>query len=631
MSKFTACIAYLTFTFFCISAFCVGVAWYVVHHPVCDMLSASSRVAGSPTIVLDDQGKEWARFQYDKRESVSLSVIPHHVINAFIATEDRDFWHHNGLSGRGILRSIAVNFYKGRKEQGASTITQQLVKLLLLDSKKTFKRKIKEQCYALLIEKYYTKHQILEMYLNNVYFGCGIYGVEAAAQRFWNKHVQALTVDQSALLAGIICSPGNYCPLLFPLSAEQRRNVVLATMKRSGFLTDVEYDAAKQCPVAIASSSEFLFATHAQETVRIWLEKNFGKHVLYAGGLIVKTTLNRILQENAQECFSAHFKKIRKNLGGDLDGALITLDSATGAIKAIIGGVDYQAPKFNRAFQARRQQGSVFKPVLYAAALEKGMSLLDKAEDEPLSVNIDGQLWEPRNYTRKFEGSMTLAWALSYSNNIISAKILLEIGVQTIVDYAKKCRLPGPIFAYPSLALGCIDSTLVSVAGMFNIFAQSGVYREPHLIEWVKDGSGKKIYRATPDSGPVFDVKVAQQICQVLEVSLERRRRLAKYWIDSAGICKTGTTNDSRTCWFAGSTPELTTVVYVGADDNRPMGKDVYPAQVAYPLWLDVHRSITTKKKIFNHDPLLEQYWVNWKTGQIVFESNSSDVYPLLL
>ena len=617
--------------FFNLVAFASGFLFFLLRHPVVDFSVLERYDPGKPSILLDEKGREWARFQFDKREPISIKQMPPHLLQAFIAAEDWEFYNHYGLSWRGIIRSLLVNLYHGRIVQGASTITQQLVKLLYFDPTRSFRRKFKEQFFTLMVERQFTKDQILETYLNHVYFGCGIYGVEAAAQRFWNKKAAHISADQAATLAAVVCSPGNYCPLLYPLSSEHRRNIVLGKMKRLKFLSSVEHKQLTHTSLALESPDALYSAPHLKETLRTWLEERYGKRRLYSGGLKIQTTLNRDLQRKAERSFKQHFKKIRQSYGGDVEGALITIDRSNGEIKALIGGVDFSGSQFNRALQAHRQQGSVFKPVLYATALERGMSLLDTAIDEPLKIQSGGALWEPRNHTRTFEGEMTLARALSYSNNMISIKTLLEVGVEKVITSARKMRIKGQLNPYPSLALGCVDSTLFEVVGMFNVFANEGVYVEPHSVRWVKDEWGKKIYRKTYEKESVVSSRIASQIGKTLTAGMERKRKTTKHWIDSQAMSKTGTTNDSRTCWFAGSTPELTTALYIGSDDNRPLGQNVYPVHTAYPIWLALHKQVPTKTKQFSFDSSLNPVWTDWKTGKIVAHQASSEVHSLLV
>lgn len=615
-----------------VSAVSCGAFFFIANNHTIDFSVLDNYDCKNPSLLLDDEGNEWARFQLDRREPIDSLLLPQHVINAFIAAEDWDFFAHNGISWRGIVRSMMVNIYYGRRMQGASTITQQLVKLLFFDSKKTFKRKIKEQLYALLVEQQFTKEQILQTYLNHVCFGCGIFGIEAASQRFWSKSAHELSIDQAATLAGIIRSPAHYCPLMYPLSAESRRNIVLLKMKNLGFITQQEYDEALSHPVQIKNSSSETFAPHVKETLRIFLEEQVGKSSLYSGGLSIQTTINSKMQCAAQDAFKTEMIRLRKEFGSDLDGGMIVIDRKTGEIKALVGGADFSTSKFNRATQARRQLGSIIKPLIYTVAMQNGMSFADTELDEPYQLAQGNSIWEPKNYNKKFNGEITLAYALSHSNNIVSIKTLLRVGAQKVVNLAQQCHIKGPFHEYPSLALGCIDATLFESVGMFNVFANDGVYVEPHAISWIKNRWGTKIYKESFVKERVIESHIVGQVASVLALGPERIKVAygASKWVKSKVISKTGTTNDSRTCWFVGSTPTLTTAVYVGFDDNRPMGDDVYPIRTALPIWLAFNRAVESTQKEFSYDPSLQKVVIDKYTG-VALESGRSDAITILV
>ncbi len=615
----------------CVLAIVWGGAFFLRTYPVVDFSILGNYNQGLPSILLDDEGKEWARFQLDKRMPVSLFQMPDHLIKSFIAAEDRSFFKHSGLSWRGIIRSTLVNIARGKRAQGASTITQQLIKLLYFDGRKTFSRKLKEQFLSLLVEQQFTKEQILETYLNNIYFGSGIYGVEAAAQRFWGISIEQVSIAQAALLASIIPSPGNYSPLYDPELAVRRRNFVLGQLLKCSFITHDEYEKAsvELLNLKVSTDNEIM-APYLYESIRQFLEEKFGKQMVYTGGLSIQTTLNKTIQRKAQKSFYEHYThELTNKIGQDIQGALLTLEVKTGGVKALIGGVDFKKSPFNRALQGQRQQGSIFKPILYAAAIQHGMTFLDTAIDEPFILQSGNQIWEPHNYHLEHEGSMTLAYALSYSNNIVSAKTILAVGPKKVSELAKKFRIFNAL-PYPSLALGCVDSSVIQVAGMFNVFANGGVYVEPHFISWIKDRQGKKIYSSVIETERVVDLKVVSQVVRVLSLGMDRRRKLSSEWIDSDAFNKTGTTNDSRICWFGGSTPELTTVIYTGFDNNRPMGKNIFPVHTGYPIWLALHKTIPTTQKCFSVDPSLREVKVNLKTGVVSSCDDDSEVFPLL-
>jgi penicillin-binding protein 1A len=608
---------YLFFILFVLGSFGCGALCYIFSHHSVDFEPLAHYNPGKPSILLDDEGHEWARFQLDWREPIPLEKMPVHLRNAFIAAEDWQFFSHAGISWKGIIRSLITNIIHIKKVQGASTITQQLIKLLFFDSNKTFTRKIKEQIYAILAERQFTKEQILQTYLNHVYFGHGIYGVEAASQRFWGKHAQALTIDESATLAAVIRSPGNYTPILYPLSAQRRRNIILGSMKKLGFITTQEYERVIAVSVQVKEIETASLAPHLKELIRMQLEDELGKEQLYKGGLVIQTTLNRVMQENAQKTFNKQMLELKKEINPSVDGALIAMESATGKVKALVGGFDFNQSKFNRAWHTKRQMGSVFKPLLYAVAAAQGISFASTEIDEPITIAQHNALWQPNNYNNRFEGEMTLAYALLRSNNIISVKTLLKTGAQPVAALAKACHICEPIYPYPSLALGCVDAPLKEVIGMFNIFANRGLYVEPHVVSWVKDNWGAKLYKTNIVQERLLPEVIVGKVTKVLELGIKRwRKAFNEELISDEVICKTGTTNDCRTCWFAGATPELTTAVYIGCDDNRSMG-DVYPIHTAFPIWLGLHKTLTPTGKKFVYDSSLRTIFINQWTGQL--------------
>lgn len=611
--------------------FCGMLCFFVENHQV-DFSLLEKQGLFKPTIVFDKHGLEIMRFQRDRRNPVSYEKLPVCLINAFIAAEDWNFFYHNGISFKGIVRSILVNLYFGGKRQGASTITQQLVKLLFVGTERTFARKIKEQLYALAIERHYTKEQILQTYLNNVYFGSGIYGVAAAAQRFWSKHVWELTVDEAATLAGIVQSPNKLCPLFYPLSAQQRRNIILLKMKKLGFLSEELYAVAKETLVCVDTSARRSVAPHFRELIRQFVENEWGKEALYDHGFSIQTTLDFAIQAKAEAVFYEQITALRESLKMAVDGALVCLDNESGGITALVGGYDFWTSQFNRAFQAHRQIGSIIKPFIYAVALQQKKSFLQTYIDEPIAISYDRVNWKPRNYDRTFRGEMTLASALSRSNNILTIKLLLEIGIDPVIAMIEKMGLAYGLAPYPSLALGCIDAPLITVASCFSIFARKGMMTKPYYIEWVKDRWGKKIWKERIATQQIFPEIITDQVASVLQISLDRIKKMrdSNDWINSEAISKTGTTNDSRTCWFIGSTPELTTAVYVGCDDNRPMGENVYPVKTAFPIWSAFHRQIPAHKKQFLWHPSLERVFVNERTG-VRSQAGASDVISLLI
>lgn len=616
----------------CLGCIFFGAAFFVVHNQVVDFARLADYHTGSPSIVLDDEGNEITRFQLDRRTPIPYEMIPEHVINAFLAAEDWHFFEHHGLSVRGIVRSLLVNALKGRKAQGASTITQQLVRLLFFDNAKTYTRKLKEQVFTLLVEMQFTKEYILETYLNNIYFGAGIYGIEAAAQRFWGKSIIDVTLDEAATLAGIISAPSRHCPLVNPLFAQRRRDIVLTAMLQRGVITQEAYAQAQQQPIFIVQQHSKKYGAHCIEFLCQELEDMVGKHNLYTQGLTIHTTLNLSMQQQAEDAFCAHITTLRSTKKMPLDGALVTLAVADNAIKTYVGGYDFNTSQFDRVQQSQRQLGSIFKLIVYAAALAHGKEFSDVAVDEPITITQGSQSWSPRNYSRDFKGPMTLAYALSHSNNIVAVKTLLEVGIEPVVALAKKTHISDSIPPYPSLALGCVDTSLLQATALFGIFTTNGVYHKPYLIVKIKDKFGNVIWKHTPKAGePVVDSAIAGKVARVLQHSMRRYLKHTNSPLAALDmIAKTGTTNDSRTCWFMGASPTYITGVYMGCDDNRPLGANVFPIHTAFVPWRESMEQWEHYYKKFVYNPQLQELHVHARTGQQCRENSAQSINILI-
>lgn len=622
---FTICFIF----FVCSITLFLGIIFFISQNHTVDFSRLAEYHKGTPSIVLDDEGNEITRFQLDRRMPIPLEIIPEHVIQAFLAAEDWYFFDHYGLSWRGIARSLLVNILRGRKAQGASTITQQLVRLLFFDNSKTYTRKVKEQLYTLLAEMQFTKEYILETYLNNIYFGAGIYGIEAAAQRFWGKSITEVTLAEAATLAGIICAPNRYCPLIYPLSAQRRRDMVLTAMMHRGAITQEACTQAQQQPVATVNIHQKKYGAHCIEYLRAMLEELVGKHALYTKGLTIYTTLNLPMQKQAEDAFYKQVTALRDAKTMPLDGALVTLAVHDNAIKAYVGGYDFTASPFDRMQHSCRQIGSIFKLILYAAALKLGKEFSDIAVDEPITINHGTQQWSPRNYSRDFKGPMTLAYALSHSNNIVAVKTLLEIGIAPVVALAEKMHLDTTIPPYPSLALGCVDTSLLNVTALFSIFAAQGVYHKPYLLTKIKDNFGNIIWKHTPEPAEhVIDSITTGKVSRVLQHSMRRYLKHTDSPLNHIDmIAKTGTTNDSRTCWFMGASPTYTTGVYIGCDDNRPLGTNVFPIHTAFPIWREAMEQCHHRVEQFVYNPRLQELCINTKTGKLCTEGSAGTMH----
>lgn len=610
-------ILFITFIF--VASFLIGAFFYLFEKTDVDFSSLQNYDPGKPSIVLDDTGKEFCRFELDRRAPVTFEKLPPILVKAFIAAEDHKFFNHCGISFKGILRSTLVNLYNQSRVQGASTITQQLARGMFLYYDKTFLRKFQEIFLALQLEKQFTKEKIFELYVNNIYFGRAIYGVEAACRRFWNKSVMDIDLEQAAVLASVTRSAKIYSPLNSAFMSKKRRDLVLRNMLKLKFINQQDYEDSVNKELEI---KDYLAGNpirlYLKEWIRSWAENKWGKDVLYKKGLKIKTTINSRMQQTAENVFYNNVEKLQQKLGDELNGGMISIESNSGKIKATVGGLDFRRSQFNRSFQAVRQMGSVFKPIIYTTALQNGMKMSDVEIDEPFEWQmLEEKSWRPKNWTNRFDGPMTLLKALSFSNNIITIKVFQKLEIQKIIEMAKKIGIKRGLMPYPSLALGIAESTVEECAAAFNVFANNGEYVKPYLFEWVKNQWGKKLWQSEEVRHKVLDSKINSKMVNALSYRMKRARNFfgAQNWINSESIGKSGSTNGASSVWFVGSTPQLTTAVYLGRDDNKQMGKAIFASQTSLPIWHAFNKEIDFKKKHFYVDPNLKEIVIDWNTG----------------
>lgn len=612
---------FVTLLFLFFAAGC-GFLVHIYSQKTIDVAQLEKECESRPSVVLDDAGQELFRYSLDKRSRMAYSAIPDVVVKAFLAAEDRSFFSHAGICVKGIVRSFLINLYHRRVVQGASTITQQVARLLFLSHERTFLRKIHEVVLALQLERQLTKQQILELYLNNVYFGRGIYGIEAAVQRFWGKSVRDVTLDEAAMLAAVAKSARFYSPLNSPLMAQRRRNTVLQCMRTIGFVGEQEFITAKEKPLKLHELVQGSpIRLYIQEGIRCWAEQRWGKEALYNNGLVIQSTINVAMQEAAEKSFTSVIAPMRKERGNSLNGGMVVLDVPTGKMKVLIGGMSFIESQFNRALQANRQIGSSIKPILYALALSHGYDMDNVAVDEPIEIRRpNGKPWRPRNWHRKFDGPMTLARALITSNNTITIKVLLTLGVSRLNALLECFGIKKGLTLYPTSALGTAHATVKENAAAFNVFLNNGLYVEPYLVDSVKDAWGKTMWRHKINQRKVLDPKVNAKIVKTLINSMRLSKQFweDEGWIDSEAAGKTGSTNGAATVWFVGGTPEYTTAVYLGRDDNKPLGRMVYASKTAFPIWLNFVKQIPSRVKNFYFDPGLHEIFIDWRTGEQV-------------
>jgi penicillin-binding protein 1A len=548
------------------------------------------------TKLYDDNDEILTELHVERRIFVPLAHIPQVLRDAVIATEDRRFYSHFGIDPIGIARAVYQNYRRGRIVEGGSTITQQLTKVLFLTPDKSLERKIKEAVLALELERRYTKDRILEMYLNQVYFGNGAYGVEAAARTFFGKSVGELTVREAALLAGLPRAPANYSPFEHADAARGRREVVLRRMVDYGVLDDAEAKRLARSDLGLIPperrrTTGQYFLEYVQQT----LEAKYGADMVFKGGLNVYTTLNPTMQLAAEQALRNGLKALEgRTVKGKTvttehpEGAIVTIEPQTGYVRALVGGYDFFRSEFNRAVQARRQPGSAFKPFVYIAALEAGFTPASRVEDEPVVYEVGprGETWKPDNYDRKYRGPTTLQQAVEESVNIVTVKVQERVGPASTVQVARRFGIASPLHTNLSLALGTADLTLLELTSAYGALANQGEWLPPTTIRYITDAEGKLLEEHVAEPREAVPPETAYVMTHMLRGVVERGTGSAARALGRPVAAKTGTTNDYSNAWFVGFTPRLATGVWVGYDRPRSLGKDETGSRVAAPIWV---------------------------------------------
>ncbi len=655
--------------------------------------------------VFGDDGSLVGEFYLERRIVVPVERMPRKLIQAFVAAEDASFYSHRGIDYFGIMRAAIKNLVSMRKKEGASTITQQVTKSMLLTSEKKFSRKIKEAILAKRMEEKLTKDEILYIYLNQIYMGGGAYGVQAAAETYFAKNVDQLNLAEMAMLAGLPKSPNAYSPIKHLGRARERQAYVLDRMVKEGYITLAEAEHARATPISIHPMKKVNNEQSAYflEHLRIQLESRYGEDQLYKGGLKIYTTMNAAMQRAAYESLRAGLKAVDKRQGfrgpqkylqaeevdpfcariesgidsavlrtgetyqgvvvgvnpakgeamvrvGDRTGllsrknmswagrlalvnsydpprkggkalclgsvievavvapeidrhgaqfsldqtpqvqaALVAIDPRSGGVKAMVGGYDFRKSQFNRAMQSRRNAGSAFKPFIYAAALDKGFTPATVVEDAEVEYpDGSGGVWKPKNYDGIFRGPVTMRQALTDSINIVSVKIMDQIGAPYAADYAKKFGFTSPISPNLALALGAASVSPMELTAAYGVFANKGVSMPVSLITRVTDNDGVVLQQ---DSAPVAISVISPETSYVITnlmqsvVSSGTGRRASIVGRPVAG--KTGTSNDSKDAWFIGYVPQLVAGVWVGYDQERSLGSGGSGGQAAAPIWAE--------------------------------------------
>jgi penicillin-binding protein 1A len=593
------------------------------------------------TRIYDENGSVIAELSIEKRALLPLSKIPLDMQNAAMAAEDDNFMNEWGISPKGIVRAALRDFLARHVVQGASTITQQLAKQVFLEPRRTFRRKIREAFLSLEIEHNFSKQEILQFYLNQVYFGEGAYGVQAAARNYFGKEVSDLTLSDCAMLAGLIRAPRENSPFYKPENARRRRTFVLKKMYEDGMITDSERREADADPIPLSrpiglETQAPSFVEHVKER----LEREYGTAAVWRGGLKVYTTLDlddekaaeRIMDDSlakfdvkAEAAHESQLKQLESSgeplppdvstatLPG-IQGAFVLLDVKTGAVRAMVGGRDSH---FNRVTQAKRQPGSTFKPFVWAAAVESGMTPATLVDDQPLAFYFDGRdwrllegatdqysialatqpfasspdfkIWVPNDYDDRFMGRITLRTALAESRNISSINLIEAVGPPLVVGIAHRCGIRSPLEPSPALALGSSVVTPLEMTSAFATFANGGIATTPYTIERVEDADGKVLEQHRPTDREALKPQTAYLVADMMKAVVQEGTGRNARRLDRPLAGKTGTSNDSRDLWFIGYTPDLAAGAWMGYDDFASLGRtDLTGGATVLPWWTDI-------------------------------------------
>ncbi|MBC8285568.1 MAG: PBP1A family penicillin-binding protein, partial [Nitrospinae bacterium] len=521
-------------------------------------------------------------------------------LKAIIAVEDSRFYDHSGIDHRGLIRALVTNFRTKRIVQGGSTITQQLSKNLFFSFERNWIRKIKELMVAFQLEVTFGKEQILEAYSNQIYFGSGAYGIEEAAQTYFKKRARDLTLLQSAMLAGLPNSPNNANPFVHYEKAMKRADYVLKRMIFEKLISNEEREKALNSIIDLASpkiqSNPNLYFV---DEVLAKLEKDYGKEFVHFGGLKIITTLDTRLQKFAFRGAKNHLEalegKVQKESGaGNLQVALVAVENKSGAIKALLGGANFSHSQFNRAVSNNRLPGSSFKPFVYLTAMESlGFSPATVVVDEPLEIEIAGtKPWVPQNFDEEFAGNIILKKALLKSINIVSAKLMQQVGPEKVIRTARKFGIKSPLGRHLSLALGTSGVSPLEIASAYSVIANLGIYNEPYLIQQIEDFQGNRLYEHFYQGVQQFSPDTLYPLLDMMQGVVERGtgRVVRRMGFKHPAAGKTGTTNDFKDAWFNGFTKDISTSVWVGFDNNDSMrtksGRGLTGASAAAPIWV---------------------------------------------
>ena len=539
----------------------------------------------------------------EDRVPIAIDDVPENLVNAIIAMEDRSFFDHEGISFRGIARAALADIRNRDLQAGGSTLTQQLVKNLYLHPERTFRRKATEAVMAVILEAQYSKEEILEAYLNEIYLGQNgsvqIVGVEQASQTFFGKSASNLTLAEAATLGGVIRSPNVYSPPRHPERAVERRNVALDVMHSLGMIDEEAQSAARSEPMTVNQYPRAIrSAPYFVDLVLKELRETYPETQLTTEGLRIFTSLDTMMQRSAEKALDEGIEKLHFNFAhlkkreARPEGVILTIQPGTGYVKALVGGRQYSRSQFNRAYQARRQPGSLFKPFVYIAAMDpdRGEDAFTAAtilSDSPITVETGKDRWQPRNYDGEFHGSVSLRTALVKSYNIPAVRAAIDAGMKNVIEMATRIGVESRLEPYPSISLGSFEVTPLEIAFAYSVFANEGVKAEPVTILSVTNREGRLLESRVVEMKRVAPPSVCYVMNDILEDVIDEGTgiRVRRNGVTRPFAGKTGTTNDYRDAWFVGYSPKILTLVWIGFDDNTSLG--LSGGTAAAPIWAD--------------------------------------------
>ncbi|MEA2031009.1 MAG: PBP1A family penicillin-binding protein [candidate division Zixibacteria bacterium] len=581
------------------------------------------------TKIYDRNGILLKEFYSENRVLTPYRDIPEHLVQMLLASEDREFFDHWGINVRRVFVVAVSNLAKWRIAAGASTITQQLARMLFLNRKQTFERKFKEALTAIKLERTYSKEEIIEMYLNQYYFGRGAYGVSAAAKAFFSKSVSELNINNCALLIGMLKAPNTNSPFHHPDRAKKARNRVLYSYYTFDRIDKSTYDSLSAEGLVISPPEEKPgIAPYFTETIRQYIYDRYGENFLYSGGLKVFTSLDVGIQQDAEAAINKKVDSLRARIARrhppddpnytevipdtvdkfdrpvrqykKVQGAFVAIDNSNGDILAMVGGRSFKETKFNRAVQARLQPGSAFKPFIYTACIDNGFKTTDIIDDLPIVLNIPGaKQWRPHNFDNKFKGPITLRDGIRLSRNLVAIRLILNITPEQAIFYAQRMGITTPLYPNPSLALGTCELKMIELVSAFSTFPNKGIHIPYRMIHKIVDRYGRVVEdNSAIEKEEVLSAQTAYIMVSLMQSVVKRGTGRRSQWMGFTRPAggKTGTSDNFCDNWFVGYTPQITSGAWVGFDTKLSLGRNQDGSKNGVPVWtefmIDAHDSL---------------------------------------